>query len=462
MISAGNPDDALARLATWAHRHEARILLGIAIVAATTQLLLFATSPQPFGYIYDHYHHGVEWIYNKGRLPWYWSCWVCAHPPLFFIVGVVPYSVVAWLTSGNLEIALRSLFLVTLPCFAWICYSCWRMLRLFGVSGLRLVLSLSIAAVLPCLAISGWGPEADILLTAIHCEFLYQLLRCHVHNRITYKDAAFLGFLAGLALLTKYSGLLTLVWAGGWLLVRLLTGPERRQIIVSGMIIVGLAGALAGWRYVRNYMIHGTPFIAQGTATEGFTLLKGRAHIEQYDFRSLRLVDAASLYEENAPQGYLTLQPVYNSVWTTLHAMTWTDMSFFSNPTRHGAWPDEKLYPKKTIPPGLVVVLLHLALVPLALKATGFFLTIRHSHYWPLAFVVVTTFAVYFYWATAQDMWALKTKYILFLLPVMLVYMAVGLKAALAVRLRPVGWTVLILLASLVLCSEAFLLRFAI
>ena len=43
-----------------------------------------------------------------------------------------------------------------------------------------------------------------------------------------------------------------------------------------------------------------------------------------------------ALTRNEVPPGYLTDLPFYRSVWTTLHAMAWSDMSFFSDPSRHG------------------------------------------------------------------------------------------------------------------------------
>jgi hypothetical protein len=87
------------------------------------------------------------------------------------MVGVIPYAVTSWLSDGNQAMALRSHFMITLASSVLISFSCWRLLRPFGVRGVPLLASVSIVAVFPCLAISSWGPEADILLTAILCGF---------------------------------------------------------------------------------------------------------------------------------------------------------------------------------------------------------------------------------------------------------------------------------------------------
>jgi 4-amino-4-deoxy-L-arabinose transferase-like glycosyltransferase len=430
-------------------------------VAALTRAALFAFAPVPFGYVYDFYHEGVAWLVQHGRLPPADACWVCAHPPLFFIAGAPFYALATRVAGQRPDVALRLLGVLSLACAAATTLGCYRILRLYRLRGFALLASFAIALVLPCLFISADAPEADILLTALMVAFLERLLRCHLAPaRTGWRQAALLGALAGLAMLTKYSGVLALVWALAVFGSRALRGPNRARALRQGLLVACVALAIAGWRYTENYRRHGTVLHAQGSAVSGFALLAPRAHWRDYDFLSLDLGAVGRLYGPEAPQGTLTDMPVYRSVWTSLHALAWSDMSFFSVRGRHGDSSDP--YPTKAIPPRLVVAVLALALVPGLLAVVGLACTVRRRAFWPLAFAAASSLAVYLWWFTAQASWALKAKYLLFLLPVYLVHVAVGLRAAHAARPRIVGLVAAGLLIALLVTAEAYLVVFAV
>jgi hypothetical protein len=72
----------------------------------------------------------------------------------------------------------------------------------------------------------------------------------------------------------------------------------------------------------------------------------------------------------------------------------------------------------------------------------------------------VITGAVYVVWFLAQESWALKTKYILFLLPAYVVYVLLGWRAV--HRLAPAaGRIVWLALVALVVAAHLYLLDFA-
>jgi hypothetical protein len=79
----------------------------------------------------------------------------------------------------------------------------------------------------------------------------------------------------------------------------------------------------------------------------------------------------------------------YCSYWTTLHAMAWGDMSFFSDPSRHGF--RLKPYPSKRLNPWLASCVLILGLVPDGLAVIGFVVTLRRHVLWPVAATCVLT-----------------------------------------------------------------------
>jgi hypothetical protein len=446
-------------------RHEQRVLYVLVAVAFCTRLALALGSPTPFGYIYDFYPEAVRYVYEHHALPPPSACWICAHPPLFWILGAPFYAAGMLLSHGDRSAALRMLCMLPLLCDAMIAFYTYRLLRLFRQRGLFLLLGMALCLFFPCLAISSHGPESDILLAALMVAGLFHLCRLHLAGeRAHLRDAAWLGVFCGLSALTKYSGLLLLIAAGAVVLARWLRGPARSQALRQGALICSLTLAIAGTQYVYNAVTRKEVFVANGSAHDGFAVLnlstRMRA-LRHYDFSSLQLGAVVDLFKPDHAKGELNDQPVYSSVWSALHAMAWTDMSFFSVPTRHGD--PIKPYPAKHVSIALVRSMLYLGLVPSALAALGFALTLRRRSIWPLAFFGLSSFAMYVWWFLAQDSWALKTKYLLFLLPAYVLFALMGLRRLLASEHaigRVAAGTTLTLLGALFASSVMYLVNF--
>ena len=78
--------------------------------------------------------------------------------------------------------------------------------------GDSLVLGFAPAAIFPCLYISSWGIEADIVLAALLCAFLFEITRYFIGPATTSLGPIVrIAVLAGLAAGTKYNGLLALI-----------------------------------------------------------------------------------------------------------------------------------------------------------------------------------------------------------------------------------------------------------
>jgi hypothetical protein len=446
-------------------RYEKRLLFALIAAMACTRLALVLGSPTPFGYVYDFYPTAVEYVYQHHALPPPSACWICAHPPLFWILGTPFYATGMLISHGDRSAALQMLCLLPLLCDALVALYTYRLLRLFRQRGLFLVLGMALCLFFPCLAISSHGPESDILLTALMVAGLFHLCRLHLAGeRNGMHDAAWLGVFCGLAALTKYSGLLLLMAAGAVVLARLLRGSARAHALKQGALIYGLTLAIAGAQYAHNAATQDSVFVANGSARDGFAVLglKNRMRaLRHYDFGSLELGEVVALFEPEHQRGSLTDQPVYSSVWSALHAMAWTDMSFFSVHERHGD--PTKPYPAKHVPIVLVSSMLYLGLVPSALALFGFALTSFRKSLWPMSFFGSSSFAAYVWWFLAQDSWALKTKYVLFLLPVYVLFALIGLRRMLSLDGaigRFAAGTTLGLLGALLATSVAYLTRF--
>jgi hypothetical protein len=460
------------------------VLCGLLIIAAATRVALVLGSPRPFGYVWDLYHEAVLWTYYHGSLPLPNDCGECYHPPFFLALGVPLYALGSSVLKGGFSLGLRFLSLFSMVCAGVVIYYCHKILGLLTRSRPLLLLGLTLALVFPCLFIASYGAENDVLLAALMSAFFYRLCLYKFHPaRAGLRDAVVLGILAGLSALTKYSGLLAVITAVLVMSSSLFSGRRRVRTAGDLTIVVLLVAAICGWHYARNLNLRQKPFLGPPWDPNVFAV--GVAKVERnwrrYDFRSFKVKEVVDLYRpENA--GTLNDFPIYNSVLTTLHALAWTDMSFFSVPSRHG-WklpehygegpgeipmvaqtpaktPRVPIYPLKRVEPGLVDLTLRLGLIPTLLALIGFAATIRRRAMRPFIVYTAASLAVYTWWFLAQPAWALKTKYILFLLPVYIVYAILGLRSAYRLD-RRLGLAAAVGLIAALAVSEAYLWMFA-
>lgn len=353
---------------------------------------------------------------------------------------------------------LRWLAGVALVSAAVTIYYGYRLLRLVESHGASLVVGVALLVSLPVLFISSYGAEADTVLTAILSAFIYYFARDFTASGSA-RAAVRLGVLAGLGAATKYSGLTAVVSAVILFAVRFATGPRRVVAIRNAAIVVVACAAIGSWKYLDNYRSYGIVLFANGSAQAGFSLTGGRGVGNHYEFSTLRLGELMHVFEPRAVRGSLTDLPVYRSVLTTLHALTWTDMSFFSDPERHGD--PTHPYRRKRIPSVLIALVLVLGFVPELLAVVGFVVTARRPVFLPLAIVCAVSVSAYVWWFLSQESWALKSKYLLFLVSPFVVYVVNGL-TFLWNRAPLAGAIASGLLGALVAVANLYLLAFAV
>ena len=103
----------------------------------------------------------------------------------------------------------------------------------------------------------------DAMVTAISSLALLLVVRI-VYRGISSRRVAILGVLVGLALLTKLSALALLPLSLVALIVAAWRQGSWAPLFRWGAIFLALIGLLAGWWYVRNWLLYGEPL---GTAT---------------------------------------------------------------------------------------------------------------------------------------------------------------------------------------------------
>ncbi len=448
----------------WLDRR-ARVLFWIIAAAfVLSRVLLIAYSPWAYGYIYDPYWDGVEKLHDTWRIPASTDCWECYQPPLYLLVSLPFYAAgrLLWPASPwPHDSALRLMQAVPLASSIVCLWYSYRLLRLFRYRGAYLVIGIAVAAALPVLFMSSYSLEPDLLLGAIVTMFAFYATRWYVRpEAASFGDVIRLGVLAGLAAATKYSGLVVLVVGAILLGANLIAGPSRRRTAGQLAVFLLLAATIGSWKYVSNVHRFGTPFYATGSAAEGFRLTSAPSHRDLYEFTTFRVRELLALTRPDAPPGMLTVLPLYRSVWTTLHGLTWGDMGFFTNPTRHGT--GLALYQDRHIAPWLASSVLLLGLVPTTLAGVGFATTLRRRAFRPVVLLCLVGFSIYLHWVVAQVWWAIKAKYLLFLLPAYVLYLVGG--ARWTVRVLP-GWAsgaIVSSMIALVVLANLYLLSFAV
>jgi 4-amino-4-deoxy-L-arabinose transferase-like glycosyltransferase len=450
-----------AAMVGWLDRHTRACVWTLAMVAVALRALLAAYSPWSFGYVWDLYHEAIQRLYATGHLPVSTDCWECWQPPLLFLaswplyaIGRIVYPTSPWPD----DYALRFVGAIPLAAgLACVYYTC-QLLRLTRQRRAWLVLGFGVAAACPLLFFSSYSIEPDILLAGLLAAFIYYLMRWHLHPHGSRADIVRLGVLAGLAAATKYNGLSAVV-AGTLVLLSHISwrGATRRGLgaLVSFLVVAMLVG---GWKYVDNERRYGTPLFANGDAGAGFSLSQRMLHT-RYEFTTFRLPSLLALTRPDAPDGMLTDLPVYRSFWTTFHGLVWGDMGFFTNPTRHGTrYP---FYHDRHIPPWLASAVLVLGIVPSLLAIGGLLITVRRRAYLPITIMSGIGWAIYLQYVLSQEIWAIKAKYLMFLLPAYVLYAVIGLRWVRAKLPDAITAAVVSALAALIVAAHLYLLRFA-
>jgi hypothetical protein len=109
----------------------------------------------------------------------------------------------------------------------------------------------------------------------------------------------------------------------------------------------------------------------------------------------------------------------------------------------------------------IVAIVLVLGLVPTLLAGVGFISTLDRKAFRACTILVLLTAVTYTLWFMGQDVWALKTKYLLYLMPPYTVYLAIGLRVIRGWRPVFLSGALLIGLILLVVVVHLYLYVFA-
>jgi tetratricopeptide (TPR) repeat protein len=251
-------------------------------------------------------------------VPWADQGWSYFHPPFHYALG--------WLLAqvGRGEVLMRGLSLLSSAAsLATAALAAW-LARV--VTPERPALALAAFAAVACLPVHYFmspmpGNElTEALLTAATLAVFVAVER---REPVRLRSALAVGVLAGLALLTKFSGLLVLLVVLACLLLRPLLRAgwhdEPRRVAARGLLVVLVALALAAPYYARNIRAFGTPF----QLSRDFPLVQQAEAGQPPGVRSWRRYVRFPLEAFSDPN---PLAPhLFRSVWASVYLNVWAD-----------------------------------------------------------------------------------------------------------------------------------------
>lgn len=363
-------------------------------------------------------------------VPWADQGWSYFHPPLHYALGWVLAQ------AGSGEVLMRGLSLLgsaaslgTAALAAWLAR---------GTAPERPALALVAFVAVACLPVHYFmSPMPGNQLSA--CFLTAATLAAFTANerrqRASLLGAAGVGVLAGLGLLTKFSGLLSLLVVLGSLALRpLLRGAwsdSAGRVLARGALVAGIALAISAPYYARNVAAFGTPF----QLSRDFELVTS---VERDQPPGVRTASHYWSFPLEAFSDPNPLSPhLLRSVWASVYLNVWADTYRESDVAR--ALEAERGRREST---RMMAVL---GLLPVATFALGAVLALRdvrwdrrRSVYVPMLLQTAVSLAAFALFSWQVPIWsALKASYFFGLSLPFGLFLARAVEAWLA---RTVGW----------------------
>lgn len=243
------------------------------VIAAGVAIRVALWAVTPWYLANDNHFPPVQTLLTEGRLPRPDECWVCYHPPLYYVGSAGAY----WITDrvgrafsaeaqSRYEAGRKAIQFLSVIAGSLTLVVCWRILtRYRELSVWQVAIGVAFVAVLP----------RHVLMSAMATNdavgYLWQsaaILAAIDAARSGWRarPAMLCGLWVGLALLTKGYGLFTLaaigVWMGGCIAVAAVraAGADRgviRRIATAGLSVLAVSVAVGGYPFARNYALYG-------------------------------------------------------------------------------------------------------------------------------------------------------------------------------------------------------------
>ena len=293
---------------------------GVAVGAAIGVRLWNALAG-PLMWGYDAWGHVAYVLFLDlyRSVPWADQGWSYFHPPLHYLLGWM----LAQCSSG--DVLMRGLSLLGSAGSLATALLAAGVARIAAPArGDLALLAFTAVAFLPVHLFMSPMPGNEMTLTALTAAALFVFVRNESRPRPFFATDALCGGLIGLALLTKFNGLLPLAVILATLLLRTLRSGEGSQTpgrsLARAALIAGIALAMASPYYVRNVRAFGTPF----QLSRDYPLIAQVEEGQPPGERSLAdyLRFPPRLFRDPNP-----LAPhLVHSVWGTVYLNVWADI----------------------------------------------------------------------------------------------------------------------------------------
>ena len=430
--------------------------LGAAGLALATAgwAFVFATKaariPAAVGFDARHHLQYAAWIREKLALPLAIDGWSTYHPPLF-------YALSAPLLPEGEPVGAALKVLPFAGGFAVVVATFLLARRLFAGDGASQLLAVGFAAVLPVNLYSAAYFSNEPFHAGLAGLLLWLGADSLLAERIVARRVVLLGLVLGLAALTKFTALLLAPALGLVVAWRSLATPRAglARAAASAALLLGVAALVAGWFYLRNWLVLGDPVIGNWGSLPG----AGHRWWQQPGFHTPAYYER---FGEALVHPYLS---GFRSFWDGLYSTLWGDgfLAGRIDPARrHDFWSYDYMSAGYLAALPVSAALALGVLRGLRLAVADGEPGRRAAHAWLLlagwslaiAFVYLTLRLPFFSQA--------KAAYLLPLAPAFAVWFALGARAIDAWLARRAGtWARAVLVGLWTLCAGTFFLGFA-
>lgn len=234
----------------------------VTLVWTRLYLASFVQIPIDVGYDAGFHLEYVNLIRQRGELPLATDAFSAYHPPLFYVASALLMTVFRPEAGGLVSVALlRAIPLLSGLGIVWLTWALAR--RLLPRDPASSACAVLFAGFLPLDVYMSAYLSNETLHAFLAGAALLAASRAMLRETVRWQDLALVGFLLGLALLTKFTavliaGLVVCGLAFHWIAVERL-GLARSVglalVLALGAILVG------GFPYVRNWLIFGDPLV---------------------------------------------------------------------------------------------------------------------------------------------------------------------------------------------------------
>jgi len=197
----------------------------------------------------------IRMLFFDWSLPGPDAGWSTHHPPLFFYLSAAFARAFSWLGRDGMVISLR--LLISLAGLLMVALVVAYVRRRDPAHPQRAILAGALVLFLPVHIYMSAMLTEEILASTLISLVLVGLAWHPPETRAprdAYRWAAVIGLLAGLALLTKLTGLLAMLAVGGAYLADGWRRDDLRRAIACTAIVGVVTMAVGGWYYARNYI----------------------------------------------------------------------------------------------------------------------------------------------------------------------------------------------------------------